>query len=303
MEQFMALTGRNLKLYFRDRSAVFFSLLSMVIVICLMMFFLGDMNVEGIVGILGEFPGRDAVADKKNAELLVLSWTYAGIISINAVTVTMSVYSILIKDRMSGKLNSMYTSPISRTIITASYIMAAWLASVCVCLITLFVTEAYGVNQGLEVFSFITHIKLVGMIMLNSFVYAAIMYLVAMLAKTEGAWSGMSTVVGTLVGFLGGIYIPIGTLSAAVAGIMKCTPIIYGTAMFRELMTKDILDTTFAGIPDEIKAEYCDIMGISLKLFDKTIGITQEWLLLLLCGIMFLVIGVFVMKYGKKTDR
>ena len=303
MEQFMALTGRNLKLYFRDRSAVFFSLLSMVIVICLMMFFLGDMNVEGIVGILGEFPGRDAAADRKNVELLVLSWTCAGIISINAVTVTMSVYSILIKDRMTGKLNSMYTSTVSRTIITGSYVLAAWLASVCVCLITLLVTEAYGVNQGLEFFSVITHIKLVGMIMLNSFVYATLMYLVAMLAKTEGAWSGMSTVVGTLVGFLGGIYIPIGTLSAAVAGIMKCTPIIYGTAMFRELMTKDILDTAFVGIPDEVVTEYCDIMGISLKLFDKPIGIMQEWLILLLCGIIFLIIGVLFMKYGKKTDR
>lgn len=303
MEQFMALTGRNLKLYFRDRSAVFFSLMSMVIVICLMMFFLGDMNVEGVVGILEAFPGRDAEADKKNAELLVLAWTCAGIISINAVTVTMSVYSILIKDKMSGKINSMYTSPVSRAVITSSYIVAAWLASVCVCLITLLVTEGYSVSQGLEMFSVNTHIKLIGMIMLNSFVYATLMYLVAMLAKTEGAWSGMGTVVGTLVGFLGGIYIPIGTLSDAVAGIMKCTPIIYGTAIFRELMTQDILDTTFTGIPDEIRAEYCDIMGISLKLFDKTIGITQEWLLLLLCGIIFLVIGVFIMKYGKKADR
>ncbi len=99
MEQFFAITGRNLKIYFRDKGAVFFSLLSMIIVICLMLFFLGDMNVESITEILEQFPGRDAAADEKNAELLILSWTCAGIISINAVTVTLSVHSAVIKDR------------------------------------------------------------------------------------------------------------------------------------------------------------------------------------------------------------
>lgn len=186
MEQFMTITKRNLKIYFRDKGTIFFSLLSMLVVICLMMFFLGDMNVESITRILSEFPGRDAAADEKNAELLVLSWTFAGILSINAVTVTLAAYSVMIKDRETGKLNSIYTSPISRTIITAGYVAAAWLASVCVCLLTLTVTEIYGIIKGLEWFSFATHIKLIGMIMVNSFVYAALMYVLAMLAKTEG---------------------------------------------------------------------------------------------------------------------
>ena len=82
MEQFFALTGRNIKVYLRDRGAVFFSLLSTVIVICLMMFFLGDMNIAAITDYLAQFPGRDAAADKENAELLVLVWTSAGILSI-----------------------------------------------------------------------------------------------------------------------------------------------------------------------------------------------------------------------------
>lgn len=303
MEQFFAITGRNLKIYFRDKGAVFFSLLSMIIVICLMLFFLGDMNVESITEILEQFPGRDAAADEKNAELLILSWTCAGIISINAVTVTLSVHSAVIKDRLSGRLNSIYTSPVSRGIIAAGYMSAAWIASVCVCVITLFLTEIYGVVKGLEVFSFTVHVELIGMIMVNSFVYAVFMYLVALIARTEGAWSGLGTVVGTLVGFLGGIYIPIGALSETVGTIMKCTPVIYGTSMFRSVMMRDVLDTTFSGLPDELVTEYCTAMGIRLEIFDKEIGITGEWTLLLLCGIIFLIIGVCVLKYSRKTDR
>ena len=303
MEQFMAMTGRNLKSYFRDKSTVFFSLLSMMIVILLMLFFLGDMYVENTIDILGAFPGRDTTVDKKNAELLILVWNFAGILSINAVTVTLAVYSVMIKDRVTGKLNSIYTAPVSRGIITGGYITAAWAASVMMCVITLFITEICGIIKGLEAFSFVTHLQLLGLIVVNSFVYATFMYLLAMAARTEGAWSGIGTVIGTLVGFLGGIYIPIGSLSETIGAIMKCTPVIYGTSMFRSIMTEEIAQATFAGIPEDVLEEYRVVTGIHLEIFDRTLGLTEEWLGLFLCGVFLLIAGIMVLKYGRKADR
>lgn len=303
MEKFLVLTGRNLKTYFRSKGAVFFSLLSTLIVICLMVFFLGDMNVESILEVLERFPGRNRQADEKNAELLILSWTCAGIISINAVTVTLAVYSTMIKDRVTGKLNSIYTAPISRTVITVSYVASAWTASVLVCTLTLVLTEVYGVVKGLAPFSLAVHAQLLGMIMVNSFAYAAIMYFLAMVSKTESAWSGLGTVVGTLVGFLGGIYIPIGSLSEVIGRIMKCTPVIYGTSMFRSVMSRGIIETTFADLPDEVRLGYCEEMGIHLNLWGRSLNAMEEGILILLFGIAFVVIGTGLLKYGKKTDR
>lgn len=303
MQQFMAIMGRNLKMYFRDRGAVFFSLLSMLIVICLMVFFLGDMSTESVVNILGKIPGRDTSHDEKNAELLILTWTFAGIISINAVTVTLAVYSIMIKDRVNGKLNSIYTAPVGRGIIATAYIATSWIASIIVCTITLLLTEIYGVIKGLEFYSVSTHLELFGMIMLNSFVYAAFMYVMAVSIKTEGAWTGFGTVVGTLVGFLGAIYIPIGSLSDTVGNLLKCTPVIYGTAMFRKVITKDILEEAFQGVPREVISEYNKAMGIELEVFGKNLDNIEQWLILFVCGIIFLVLGIGILKYGKKTDR
>jgi len=303
MEQLCAMTGRNLKIYLRDRGAVFFSLLSTFIVIGLMVFFLGDMNIEAITGILEEFPGRDAVEDEQNAKLLVLSWTSAGILAINAVTVTLAVFSGMIKDRVSGKLNSIYTAPVSRVTIAAGYIAAAWMASVIVCVVTLAVTEIYAVMQGMQAYDVLTHLQLIGLIMVNSFVFATLMYPVALIAKTEGAWSGLGTVVGTLVGFLGGIYIPIGSLSDSIGSLMKCTPIIYSTAMFRKVMNTELIEKTFAGTSEELIAKYREEVGVDLHVFAHTLTITQEWLLLVSCGILFLIIGACMLKYGKKTDR
>jgi len=260
------------------------------------------MNIDAILEVAGPFTTAGDELETL-ANHLVLTWTFAGILSINAVSVSISVYSGMIRDRVSGKLNSIYTAPISRLKITLSYILAAWAAAVLICLLSLGVMELYGVMQGMEPYSLMEHIQIVAMIIGNSFVYAAMMYALAMIAKTEGAWGGFGTVIGTLVGFLGGIYLPIGTLSDGIATMMKCTPIIYGTAAFREVMTKGILEQTFAGVPEMITEEYQKAMGICLTVGDYTLKMRDEWLILISCGIIFLLVGIGMLKYSKKTDR
>ena len=79
-----------------------------------MVFFLGDMNIDGIVELLDSFSYGEQEENKKNAELLVLAWTSAGILSINAVSISLAVYTGMIKDRVNGRLNAIYTAPISR---------------------------------------------------------------------------------------------------------------------------------------------------------------------------------------------
>lgn len=142
-------------------------------------------------------------------------------------TVTLAVYSTMIKDRVTGKLNSIYTAPVRRGIITGGYIAAAWTASVLVCMLTLFITEVCGIIKGLDPFPFITHVQLIGL----------------------------------------------------------------------------IAETTFSGVPEEFLEEFMVETGIRLEVFDRTIGITEEWLGLLLCGILLLIVGIIVLKYGRKADR
>lgn len=303
MSQLFTITSRNLKQYLRDKGAIFFSLLSMFIVIVLMFFFLGDANVSDITELLARFPGRDPQQDEKNAKLLILAWTCAGIVSINAVTVTQASLSYMIRDRQTGKLNSIYTAPVSRLTIAAGYVLAAWISSVIVCSATLLITEVYCVAQGMGAFSLLGHLKLLGMITANSFTYAALMYLVAALVKSEGAWGGLGTIIGTLVGFLGGIYLPIGALSDGIAAIMKCTPVIYGTALFRSEMTAQIAAQTFDGVPAQVLTEYNEIMGVELVLGGHRLTAAHEISILLICGAVFLAAGAAVARFGKKADR
>ena len=303
MTQFMYLTKRNLLLYFRDRGAVFFSMLSMLIIIALMLFFLGDMHVDGITDMLEKLPGRDAAADKTNAELFMTAWTLAGIIPINAAMVALAALSPLIKDRSTGKACAICTSPVSRFTITMSYITAACLASVMICTVTLTISEIYLCSKGLPAFTLSEHVQLFGMILANSFTYSAIMYLCSAFVSSEGAWSGLGTVIGTMIGFLGGIYLPVGNLSDGLAGFLSCTPVIYGTVMFRSIMTSHITDTIFADTPTQMLEKTKSIMGIDYSAFGSSISVQSCVMIVVGFGLAFTLIGACATVLKQQKDR
>jgi len=73
------LARRNLTVFFRDKAAVFFSLLSALIVFGLYIFFLGDLwtsNLESIV----------------NGQEIMDSWLIAGLLTITSFTSAMGAY-------------------------------------------------------------------------------------------------------------------------------------------------------------------------------------------------------------------
>ena len=303
MTRFWKLTKRNMLLYFRDRSAVFFSLLSMLIVIVLMVLFLSDANIDQITDMLAGLPGHDTADDRDNARILVLAWTSAGILPINAVMVSLSALTSIIRDKTSGRIHAIYTAPVSRMVITLSYIMAAWICAVIVCLLTLGLSELYLCMNGMEPYSLREHLILTGMILLNGFTYSAVMYLCAALVKSEGAWSGVGTILGTLVGFLGGIYMPVGQLSDYLQDAVGCLPIIYGTVMFRKIMLAPVLDTTFADAPDAMTDGYREAMGIDYAVFGHTADIGLCISVVLAFGLLFMLLGAAATAMRRRRDR
>ena len=303
MSPFLLLTKRNMLLYFRDKGSVFFSLLSMVIIIALMLLFLGDIYIDNITAMLAELPGHDTADDKDNAELFLLAWTIAGIIPINAAMVSLSVLSSIIKDKTTGKSGAINSAPVSRSCVTVSYITAACLASVIICSITLVISEIYFCIKGMATFTLAEHIKLLGMITVNSFTYSAIMFLCAMFINSEGAWSGLGTVVGTLIGFLGGIYLPVDNLSDGLVDFLSCTPVLYGTVMFRKVMTRKITETTFSDAPIQMIEETRRMMGIDHNAFGNNITLSTCIIIVLGFGLAFTIIGATAMISKNHKDR
>ena len=89
---------RNLKLYFKDKGAVFFSLLGVLIVIGLYILFLGDTFTDG----LKEF---------YKPENIMSGWIMAGLLAITSLTTTMGAFSTMIQDKEKKIFKDFYCAP------------------------------------------------------------------------------------------------------------------------------------------------------------------------------------------------
>lgn len=300
MIQYTQLVKRNLLMYLRDKGVVFFSLLSMLVVLCLMIFFLGDVNIDALTDKLAVLPGRNAAQDEADAFLLILTWTTGGIIPTNAVMVTLSAYSSMIKDKNSKRSDAIHTSPVSRVIVALSYITSTCLSAIIICTLTFLIAEVYFVIKGATILSVGAHAEIILMILVNSFSYSSIMFLFASLVKTESAWSGFGTVIGALVGFFGGIYMPIGQLSTVLQSVVKCTPVIYSSVMFRNVICENMMNVLFEGVPTDISSIYSETMGISIELFDHNVSPYVCCLILIGSGLVCLGLGVLISNYRRR---
>ena len=96
MTVFFTLVKRNMMVYYKDKGNVFFSFLSMLIILGLMVLFLGEMNVDAITALLDQYGGiRDSAVDLSNAKNLILNWVAAGIIVVNSITIAIGVVGII----------------------------------------------------------------------------------------------------------------------------------------------------------------------------------------------------------------
>lgn len=304
MQKFIYLTKRNCLVFLRDRGAVFFSLLAMLIVLMLMGIFLGNMNEESVVNLLEEYGGvRDTLLDEENAKHLVQYWTLAGILVVNAVTVTLSVIGTMVTDNSEGRIASFYSAPVDRSLIALSYVASAVFIGVFMCTLTFAAALCYIAAAGGELLTAAALGKVLLLIVLNVFIFAVIMYLAALFVRSSSAWSGIATVVGTLVGFVGAIYLPMGSLPAGVAAVLKYIPILHGTSLMRTVCCEAALEQTFTGIPSQVTAEYKEYMGIVIKMGENTVKGIFQILFLAGCGIIAFIVIAFVQKKREVTDR
>lgn len=304
MSKYIALTKRNCMVFLRDRAAVFFSLLSMLIVLVLMGVFLGNMNVDSITNLLAEYGGvRDAAQDRDNALHLVQYWTLAGLMVVNTLTVTLTVTGGMVTDGNENKLESFFCAPVSRNIIALSYVSASVLIAMLFCMITLGISLAYICATGGVMLSVGALLRILGYTLLNVCIFAIIMYMLALFVKSNGAWSGIATVVGTLVGFLGAIYLPMGNLPSGVAEVLKYLPILHGTSLMRKICCEEVMQTTFADIPQPVIDGYKEFMGITVKIGEHELGNMEQMLFLGLCGVAAFLVIVVVSKRKSISDR
>ncbi|MDR1066768.1 MAG: ABC transporter permease [Clostridiales bacterium] len=262
------LISRNLRIYFRDKTAVFFSLLSALIVIILYIVFLAKMQNDEITKRVGDIITPEAVT------YLVHSWILGGLLSITTITSVLGGFGGMVLDRERSVIMDFKSAPIKAWVYPFSHIVAAFLIGVFISLIPLVI---YPILIYLMTGYSLTVMQLAqgfGLILLSSLINSFAMGLVCSFFGTVGAFSMASIIIGTTVGFINGLYVPIGILSPTVQNVLAAFPSANVAKVFREVFTKDALATAFSGVPSIFGEEYKSIYGIVLKFSDKEISDT-----------------------------
>lgn len=298
------LVKRNILVYIRNRANIFFSLLSMIIIIGLMALFLADMNANNVVQLLKEYSGeRDSVLDKANAKQLVMMWSIAGIIVVNSVSVTLAMIGSMVADKDEHRLSSFMVSPVNRISFVLGYILAAIIVGFVMCVLTVILAEVIVFSLGGSLLTVGQFVKVMLLILVNVFTYSSLSFMLAAFVNTMSAFSGLNTIIGTLVGFLAAIYLPMGMLPEKVQNVLKCLPLLHGSSLMREVFTEKAIINTFTNSPVELIDAYKQTMGITITWNEKLVPNSFKVIFLLLCGIIFIVVSAIILKRRNAEDR
>lgn len=285
------LTTRNIKLFLRNRSAVFFSLLSVFIIIGLYAIFLGDTNVQSIRNAIG--------SDVPGIRWLVDSWIMAGILVVNSITVTLAMFGIMIEDERDKHLSSFLAAPLKRSHLVLSYLFAAVIVGIMLSHLALVLAQIYIIANGGKMLDGLSLLKVMGLIVYSVTTSACIIFFITTWVKTSSGFSTMNTILGTIIGFITGIYLPIGIMPETLQTIMKYLPPTHTAALMRQIMTRDAISEVFADAPVEIYDRYTEMYGI--RLFNEGQEIPAAVMLgfVGISGLFFLVLSIWRMRQRK----
>ncbi len=295
MKSLMGLVRRNMTMYLRNRSSVAFSFLSMLIILALNTIFLGGINEEYLAKFMS--------ASEMQVAHVTGSWLMSGIIVVNAVMVTLSVLGIMVEDEEKHKLAAFLVAPINRVTLILSYIMAACITSFVFCLITLGISQVYLYITCKVFLSIGALLKILGLIAANIFSIVTLFICLAVFMPSTNAYDAFTTTIGTLIGFIAGIYLPMGSLPNYVQKVLKVFPVLYGTAAVREVYTQAALEDIFYGAPEKVIRGYKVFMGIKIEWGSQEVSLLMCLLLLLGSGILFTMIASILLSRKKTSDR
>jgi multidrug/hemolysin transport system permease protein len=229
---------------------------------------------------------------------LVSSWIMASILTVTTITVPLGAVGNLIDDKASGALNDFYTSPISRNILALSYLISAWIIGFMMVMVNFVIGIGFVLLQGGELFSFNEFIQLLGLIILSIMAFSSFFFYVSLHIKTRNAYGNLTTLVSTFIGFLGGIYIPIGALSKNIQTIINILPISHAVTLIRRVYMSGAMEKVFSAPETKAFGEfYKDFYGLNVTV--ATFEFTSFHMLLSLFIFMLVFYCLSIFKLSK----
>ena len=279
---------RNLKIYFSNKSGVFFSLMGALISFVLYLIFLSQNMVNSWSGV-------------PDTKLLLDPWLIGGTMTITAITTTLSSLSLMVQDREKNILSDLSLTDVSYLGIQCSYLLTAMIVGTVMQLVMYFMMGSYFMIADKSPLNMTVFPQILGTAVLSSFIWTTFNLLLLSFVKKIDTLGKIGTIVGTASGFLAGVYIPIGILPTGVQEFMKYTPALYNTAIYRNILLNTQLKNSFRNLPVSIANEFDEKMGINVKWGSQILTIQQNIWVIIGFAVVISLITVLISKFSQRV--
>jgi len=280
---------RNFKVFIRDRLAIFFSLLSVIIIFALYTLFLNNAWSSAL---------PDGV---EGGQALMDGWLMAGILAVVSFTTTMGAYGTMVDDKAKKIYKDFSSSPLKRTSLVGGYIISSYIIGVIMSIISLVFLYIYMMIRDGYFLGWLETLQVFGLILLVTLANSAMVFFITIFIKSNTAFGTVSTVVGTLMGFLAGIYMPIGNFPKFVQGVIKVFPVSHAASLFRRVIMGDLVDKVFLGAPDIYREDFLNIMGVDFAFGDFLILPWMQIVYLIATTLVFYGLSLLIVSLKKQS--
>ena len=254
------LISRNRKVYTRDRLAFFMSFLSVIILILVYQVFLGQIQIDAVKEALGsDTASSDTIK-------MVNYWLISGLTTIISMTSTLGAFGVMVSDKEKKLSEDFKVSPISNYKVELSYAIFAILFGI---ILTMFsCVFAIGIFNGfasLLDYSAKDYLTIFGIISLSTVLSASIILPILTFIQTSSAFTTLSTIVGTFIGFISGVYLSIGSVGETLQQVMTWFPMTQVNALLKQVLMKNSIAQVFNDAPSSVINEYKESYGVILQ--------------------------------------
>ena len=263
-------TRRNLKIFLKDKANFFFSLLSPLIVLALYVLFLGRVQADGILASLEE-TGLLTAAAEEGVQAFCDAWMLAGCLSCACITVPLCACGLSVQDQKRGIAADLLASPVPAWLPAAAYFLSVLAAGLCISLAVLAVSFVWLAASGSWFLSVADAFGCLGALLLSVLSSSTLLTLLVRFVRSEGAFTGLNVIVGTVVGFLIGAYMPITYFPKGVQYFTLFIPGSYTAGLFRNLIMGGALDELAALSSPAFADELARQFSLDLNFFGRAV--------------------------------
>ena len=291
------LTRRNLKIFLKDGANVFFSLLAPLIVLALYVLFLGRIQEDGLLAALegmGIRGGGDQIAAFSD------SWMLAGCMSCACITVPLCACGIMIQDKTRGITQDLFISPVARWVTPASYFCSVVAAGLAIGAVVLAVCFVWLAASGMWLLSLSDVLGCIGAFILSVISSSTLLVFAVRFFRSQGAFTALNVIFGTVVGFLIGAYMPISYFPDAVQKFTYFIPGSYTAGLFRNFMMRGALEEVARLSPafaEGLRSEF----SLTFDFFGAEVGISAMFVVLAAVAAVFAGLNVLAAVLRRKV--